>query len=837
VDCRRCRRETETGVTLTPQEVAKSFEARGFRLLYWKRHGDDPKEWKGPRDKGWNDPERRYPLDLYDPATMNVGIFTGHEIAPGKFLVGVDFDWAPGVVLAKKLLPKTGFGFRRQGKRLSWAFFTVPERFDIDTYCDLTDDGSDGDGQTFVELRGGDSSRMTMAPPSLHSPGVYVEVAEDGDIAHEDLQTIKSAVIDYAIGCLLLKRVPGGLHHEGRLALAGFLLRHGFASERVVDLLEAVCEAQSAVGVPEMSLKDVADCRSVVETTAQRLKNREKKVAGGPMFAKFCGERGKDIVKRIAKYLGTSTLSSDVVVMEGGELSAIVDRAEAALLDHGASLYQRGGFLVRPVRLDTPVGETAHAVRRDAGSMVLVGVREAWLLEEMGRVLRWAHGTKDGLSFADPEMKYPRTLLARGEWRFPVLRGVVTAPTLDRHGRILETPGLDAESGLLLVLDQPFPRIPETPSVDEARTALERLMHPLRAFPFVDEAAKSVALSALLTALVRPSLRTSPLHGFDAPTAGTGKSLLAELAGLLATGCRPPALSQGKSAEEDEKRLSTVLMAGDPVIHIDNCERPIAGDFLCSMLTQETVQARILGLSERRVLPSTALVLASGNNLTFAGDTSRRAVVCRLDAQVERPDTRVFDFDCHAEVTASRAELVVAGLTVLRAYVVAGRPITLPPMGSFADYEWIRAALVWLGCADPAETRSLILDNDPKRDELVVVMDAWEAAVGSKPIEVAEISRRAEACTDDAFVALRDALVEAACRGGVWNAKSVGWWLRRHKDRVVNGRSLRSGKHGPEENQVGREWVLAGAAEPKPRLDAKREERPEPPLSAYDDRM
>ena len=46
----------------------------------------------------------------------------------------------------------------------------------------------------------------------------------------------------------------------------------------------------------------------------------------------------------------------------------------------------------------------------------------------------------------------------------------------------------------------------------------------------------------------------------------------AELAGLLATGCRPPALSQGKSPEEDEKRLSTVLFAGDPVIHIDNCE-------------------------------------------------------------------------------------------------------------------------------------------------------------------------------------------------------------------------------------------------------------------------
>ena len=149
----------------------------------------------------------------------------------------------------------------------------------------------------------------------------------------------------------------------------------------------------------------------------------------------------------------------------------------------------------------------------------------------------------------------------------------------------------------------------------------------MREFPFVNDAATAVALSAQLTALVRVSLRTAPLHGFDAPTAGIGKSLLAEMAGLLATGFRPPAISQGKTAEEDEKRLSTILFAGDPVIHIDNCERPISGDFLCSMLTQEVVQARILGLSERngasffaltRRFPAEGLGVFIGSNRSIA---------------------------------------------------------------------------------------------------------------------------------------------------------------------------------------------------------------------------
>lgn len=485
------------------------------------------------------------------------------------------------------------------------------------------------------------------------------------------------------------------------------------------------------------------------------------------------------------------------VVMLGGDLTEIVDRAEKALAAD-PEIYQRGGVLTRPIKIDASAGASTD-IRRDAGSTVLIPVKASWLVERMSRELRWFKPSAKGEHRpADPHPTYAHTLLARAEWKtIRSLRGVVTCPTLARDGRIISKSGYDAESRLLVdIKDGSFPPVPEYPSQDDARAALRRLVHPLRKFPFVSEAAKSVALSALLTALIRASLRTAPLHAFDAPTAGTGKSLLAEGAGLLATGLRPPALSQGKSDEEDEKRLATVLFAGDPVIHIDNCERPIQGDFLCTLLSQEIVQARILGLSERRVMQSTALVLVTGNNLVFAGDVCRRSVVCRLDAQEERPDTRVFDFDFHEELSAARAELVVAGLTILRAYHVAGRPVALEPMGSFTDWEWIRGALVWLGCADPADTRGTILDSDPRRDELTAVMDLWDAVFGSSPAEVSEIVARAdllakehEAGQRDRAIALREKLTEVACKGK-WSSKSVGWWLTRNKDRVIDRRSF-----------------------------------------------
>ncbi|MGE0363250.1 MAG: bifunctional DNA primase/polymerase [Vicinamibacterales bacterium] len=755
------------------------YVERGFRLVFY------PMRQKGPSGAdavGW--PSRSDgPADYVEG--QNVGIFTGHEITAGRFLVDVDLDWTEGIAMAPRLLPPTEFGFGRKSRNVSHAFYTTSLPQVSKAYEDI-------DGTMLVELRGtktdGTVGLQTMAPPSVHPSGEVVELRKDGDIAHAD--ELPRRVLLYAIACDLFKHLgKRGLFHSARMAVAGFLLGEGLAADEVIAILKAVAE---------VSQNDLKDVDPVVRSTATKLQNGDRSVAGRRALAKAIGDDGKKVTARIREWI-RGEVPSNGVVMVGGQLSDIVDRAEAALLA-STSIYQRGGILVRPVTLDVALGDPAKdTVRRSAGSTMLVAVREAWLLEQMGRALRWFRvNANDDHIPADPLPLYARTLLHRGEWRFPVLRGVVTAPTLAFDGRIIATPGFDAESGLLLDFPEgTFPPVPVSATKDDAHAALTRLGHPLRGFPFVDDAARSVALSSLLTALVRLSLRTAPLHALDAPTAGTGKSKCAEMPGLLATGCRPPALSQGKTAEEDEKRLSTVLFAGDSVIHLDNCERQIEGDFLCSLLSQEVVQARILGLSERRILPTTALVLASGNNLTFAGDVSRRAVICRLDAQVERPDTRVFDFDCHAEVLAARPELVVAGLTVLRAYRLAAPGVRLTPMGSFEDWEWIRGALVWLGCADPADTRVSILDNDPRKDELLVVLDLWARAFGSTPVEVADIERVESAGE------LRDKLIEVACRG-MWSGKSVGWWLRRHKDRVVGGRCLRCDASGD-----GHRWRLA----------------------------
>ena len=186
-----------------------------------------------------------------------------------------------------------------------------------------------------------------------------------------------------------------------------------------------------------------------------------------------------------------------------------------------------------------------------------------------------------------PPLEFARSYAAREDvWRLPVLRGVVECPNLRKDGTVLQADGYHVASGLILDSGGVvFDAVPDTPSREDAVAALGRLMWVLKDFPFVDDASRSVALSAMLTAVCRRSLRTAPMHGFSAPTMSTGKSLLADVVAHLATGRDAPVMSQARDEEEERKRLLSILMQGDPVISIDNVSRPISGDVMCSILT------------------------------------------------------------------------------------------------------------------------------------------------------------------------------------------------------------------------------------------------------------
>ena len=192
--------------------------------------------------------------------------------------------------------------------------------------------------------------------------------------------------------------------------------------------------------------------------------------------------------------------------------------------------------------------------------------------------------------------KVAKTLLVRRDWNLPVLAGIIQAPTLRPDGSLLDTPGYDEETGLFFNPGRTqFEPLKPNPSKDDALSALNELFNLLKDFPFENDESKSVVISAILTALIRRSLPTAPLHGFTAPKMASGKSLLTDVVGLIATGKSNAVMSQADSEAEEQKRLLAVLSVGDLIVCYDNIDRPFGSAPLCSVLSQEEFKGRVLG--------------------------------------------------------------------------------------------------------------------------------------------------------------------------------------------------------------------------------------------------
>ena len=482
-----------------------------------------------------------------------------------------------------------------------------------------------------------------------------------------------------------------------------------------------------------------------------------------------------------------------------GELPEMVDKAESALCKHEANFYQRGGQLVRWCMSHA---ETVRGITRPGGAVIILNQDADYLLDRLNRLISWERWNEDKEDYVpcNAPRTVASTLLARrGLWKAQPLVAAINAPTLRPDGSILDQPGYDAATGLLFVNTAvEFPLIPQQPSREQAEAALAFVFNEvLSGFPFAAPHDRSAALSAILTAMVRHGLKNAPMHTFNAPVMASGKSLLADVVALISTGHPATVMSYTPDGDEMRKRVLSVLMQGDLVVNLDNVEEPLSSQTLCTVLTQESFTDRILGVNKTGTAPTLCCWIATGNNLVIAGDLTTRIVPCNLDPQVERPEEREFKRNLYDWIPIHRPRLVQAGLTVLRAYIVAHKP--KQPIKNFARFEdWsglVRSALVWLGEADPLTGREQIEDGDPVRVKLRALLLAWFATFKTVPATSKEAVIRAnETALDDEgteqprYPAMKEALDEHFQDRKVGlSSNAIGYFLRQYAGRIIAG--------------------------------------------------
>ena len=480
--------------------------------------------------------------------------------------------------------------------------------------------------------------------------------------------------------------------------------------------------------------------------------------------------------------------------------------------DHG--VYAFGDQIVRPAMRPIQISDD-----RAATGLRLVPIASAHMAERFTRVIRFEkffRQTNDWREVDCPIALAEAYLQRIGVWNVPQLTAVTTCPLLLSDGRILAKPGFDAKSGILFdPQGVEFPPIPPSPTPNGARQALDFLLGPFTEFPFVDEASKAVLASLLLSAVARFAVPFVPCHAFDAPAAGTGKSKLFDCASILLTGRECAVISQAQDEVEFEKKLFAIMLAGELLVSIDNCTRPIDNAFMCMVLTQRFVKSRILGMSKEAEIPTSVLFAANGNNFAFAGDMLRRGVTGRLDAGHEKPWEREFTTEDPVDVfKRGRPQYVVAALTVLRGYLTAGQPPSrAPPLGGFTAWaRLVRDALIWLGMADPTVTIDTASAADLKRQQLEAVLLHWAEVIGDRPVTSREVIDEACGIPVDhnpersifPHPAFRDALLDVAGERGQVFAIRLGQWIAKNRGQVVGGLRLAS---ATKRDGNGR-WVL-----------------------------
>lgn len=444
--------------------------------------------------------------------------------------------------------------------------------------------------------------------------------------------------------------------------------------------------------------------------------------------------RGIEAFRRLVE--NARKIPARVAIMLGAEVEEEVERAISAL-PNAFNIYQRNGRLVHltrqpkepPATSDATKPVKKPAVSRPAGVARITDIQATRLQGVLSTVTTCLKPGQDQPKAVPPPHSLAEGVLQRGEWPgVPVLTALVEAPTLLPDGSVLTTPGYHAATGLYY---EPSGlgeiALPDRPSRLDAQRVLEKLLDLVCDVGFATECDRSAWLAALLTPFCRAALPSEPAPMFvvDGNMPGVGKTLIAPtVIGLIYRG-RPMSIMEAPENDaEMAKRLTMCALAGDPLICIDNVEGDLGYPSLNGVLTLSEHKGRILGRNDSEALVDVAMAAtfyATGNNISYVGEIVRRLLPIRIISSYENPearDTSKFKYsDLRGYVRQHRTELVTAALTMLRAYVLAGRPVQ--QMVSFGSFEaWsalVRGAIIWAGQPDPAGRRQLFAEKADKK--------------------------------------------------------------------------------------------------------------------------
>ncbi len=425
-----------------------------------------------------------------------------------------------------------------------------------------------------------------------------------------------------------------------------------------------------------------------------------------------------------------------------GDLTVITPRAWAALQAANAPprLFQCDGHAVRlaqgeddgPSVEELTVPRMRHELARSAHFYIHVNDRAVEVLPPKPLV-------EDVLATSDPPL--------------PPLRRIVEVPVFAPDGSLLDTPGYHL-AGRTLYVPRPgfeLPRVPEHPHAGHLQRAREWIDELIADFPFVSDAdrAHAVALFVLPYARDLVGHEPTPGHLIEAPTPGSGKSLLADVLTSPFAGRAVSTVTEARDDDEWRKRLTAQLRERRAVIILDNLVRPLDSGALASALTTATWEDRVLGKNETIRVPVRCVWVATGNNVRLSTELARRFVRIRIDPRMDRPFQR--DGFRHnplrSWVRRHRAAFVWSALVLIRAWLAAGSPLPArKPLGGYERWSEVVGGILQHAGIDGflVNANDLYEAADTEGAQWRTFVAAWWDQHGTAEVTAADLFELAE---------------------------------------------------------------------------------------------
>lgn len=350
---------------------------------------------------------------------------------------------------------------------------------------------------------------------------------------------------------------------------------------------------------------------------------------------------------------------------------------------------------------------------------------------------------------ARPPNDVVNDLLVRGEWPgLPFIEAIIASPVYGNDGALHSSPGYNPSLRTFLVLDSDLdiPRVRKSPSAAQLAGAVRLLTDDLLGdFPFASDSDRAHVVGMILLPFVRRMISgPTPLHLVEAPTPGTGKSLLVRTAMSISQDDRLAGQAETQSDDEFRKRLTSVLSAGEPVVFIDNLTRELRSGILANAITSPMWTDRLLGASKMVVFKNHLIWIVTANNPGLSQEMARRALRIRLVWPGERPwEGRTYRHTRLEQWARDhRAELIAACLTLANTWLSEDRPrFSGMPLGGFEDWSDVLG-----GILEVAGIRGFLGNREDFYDEtdmetaaLRLFVEAWYTKFGTKRVGVREL--------------------------------------------------------------------------------------------------